>query len=690
MAKARTFTIRIVGDAKDAQRALKGIGVSARGMSGALAPATLGLGKLFGAAAGVIGFTAITRSISGMVSAAYESQKVLKQTEAIVKATGFAAGMTATDVASLADALSKKVGMDDEAIQTSLNLLLTFKQVRNELGEGNDVFDRAAQAALDLGNVFGSTDAAAVQLGKALSDPVRGVTALRRSGINFTQAQQDTIKALVASNDLLSAQKLILQEVESQVGGTAEATATSADRFKVAFENIKENIGTLLLPALESFANYMINTVLPFVQQVIDAFNEGGLAGALDVAAGAFLNFTTNGGTAAEVVSGLLGILAGAATAWIVYSVATTAAAIATVGLSAAIASIPVIGQIAVIIGLIVAGLTYLILKSQGFRDIMKVVWNAIVEFVETSLNTVLGALEILANGFVDAINLLIKAYNKIPFRDNIDEIKDVNFQLSINALKFDDAAKSVDDYYQSMMRIRSSSAYSPFGQMVADHKANAEAAAKAAEANDGLAKSIGGVGSSVPDEKPIERFFKAMREAADKAAESFRDFRDDIAKSINGLLDLGDAFDLAGTGKGMVRAFTQQGKDILNYAKNLATLQREGLGQPALQQILGMNLSDGSAIAQALVDGGIQDIRQINRVFGQVAQAGMQLGTQFATAVNPYGAQIAAQQDVTNQTVNNTFNVNVVSNDPNAVVNALRKYQRQNGAIPIRTTGAA
>ena len=688
MAKARTFTIRIVGDAKDAQRALKGIGVSAKGMSGALAPATLGLGKLFGAAAGVIGFTAITRSISGMVSAAYESQKVLKQTEAIVKATGFAAGMTATDVASLADALSKKVGMDDEAIQTSLNLLLTFKQVRNELGEGNDVFDRAAQAALDLGNVFGSTDAAAVQLGKALSDPVRGVTALRRSGINFTQAQQDTIKALVASNDLLSAQKLILQEVESQVGGTAEATATSADRFQVAFENIKENIGTLLLPALESFANYLQNTVLPFVQQVIDAFSEGGLAGALSVAAGAFLNFTTNGGTAAEVVSSLLALLAGGAAAWLAYTAGTIAATIATYGLSAAIASIPVIGQIAVIVGLIIAAFTYLILKSQEFRDTMKQVFNGLVTLIEGALNGILFVLETAINAFADAINLLIKAYNKIPFLGDVDEFDDINLQVDFTAAKFGNAANAVQGYALSAEQ-------AAYATSILDNELEAlvgipaiKELAGAYEATDKFKSSLAGVGSSVPDEKPIERFFKAMREAADKAAESFRDFRDDIAKSISGLLDLGDAFDIGG-GKGMVRAFTQQGKDVLNYAKNLATLQREGLGQPALQQILGMNLSDGSAIAQALVDGGIKDIRQINRVFGQVAQAGMELGTQFATAVNPYGAQIAAQQDVTNQTINNTFNVVVNSNDPNATVRAVRRYQNANGAIPIRTVGA-
>ena len=688
MAGVRTFKIRIVGDAKQAQKALQGVGVSAKGLTGSLAPATAGLTKLFAATAGVVGFATITRSIGGMVSSAYESQKVLKQTEAIIRSTGGAAGMSAKDIADLADSLSKKVGVDDEAIQSSLNLLLTFKQVRNEFGEGNKIFDRAAQAALDLGNVFGSVDSAALQLGKALSDPVRGMTALRRSGINFTQAQQDQIKALVESNDVLSAQKLILDEIESQVGGTAEATATSADRFGVAFENIRENIGTLLLPAMESFANYMISTVLPFVQQLIDAFKEGGLAGALDVAAGAFLNFTTNGGTAAEVVSGLLGILAGAATAWIVYSVATTAAAIATMGLSAAIASIPVIGQIAVIIGLIIAGFTYLILKSQAFRDMMKQVWNAIVTFVETSLNIVLGALEILANGFIAAINLLIKAYNKIPFLDNVDELDYVNWAIDLTGAKFANAANGVQSY--ALSAEQAAYASDILGNELAA-LAGIPAVAELADgykATEGFKSSLSSIGSSAPDEKPIERFFKAMREGADKAAEAFRDLRDDIAKSISGLLDLGDAFDLAGTGKGMVRAFTQQGKQILNYAKNLAILQREGLGQPALQQILGMNLSEGAAIAQSLVDGGIKDIRQINRVFGQVAQAGMELGTQFATAVNPYGAQIAAQQDVTNQTVNNTFNVVVNSNDPTAVVNALRTYQRQNGSVPIKVSG--
>ena len=166
-------------------------------------------------AAGAIGFK--------LASAAYESQKVMAQTEAIIKATGGAAGITATQVSKLSETLSMQIGVDDELIQKSANLLLTFKQIQNQTGENNNVFDRAVMAAQDLGNVFGSADAAALQLGKALSNPEKGITALARSGINFTEQQKAQIKTLVASGDVLGAQKIILAEIEAQVGGTAAA-----------------------------------------------------------------------------------------------------------------------------------------------------------------------------------------------------------------------------------------------------------------------------------------------------------------------------------------------------------------------------------------------------------------------------------------------------------------------------------
>lgn len=186
------------------------------------------------------------------VGEARESQKVGAVTEQIIKSTGSAANVTADEVGNLATAISNKSGVDDEAIQSGANLLLTFKNVANQAGDGANVFDRATQAAADLSAAgFGSMDGAARQLGKALNDPVAGISALARSGVTFTDQQKEQIATLVESGNVLDAQKIILAEVESQVGGAAEASATAGEKMSVAFGNFKETLGTALLPAID-------------------------------------------------------------------------------------------------------------------------------------------------------------------------------------------------------------------------------------------------------------------------------------------------------------------------------------------------------------------------------------------------------------------------------------------------------
>lgn len=260
-------------------------------------------------------FSAIGAGVAGiiggkLVSAAYESQKVMKQTEAIIKATGGAARITAKQVADLSGRLSEQVGVDDELIQSSANLLLTFKQIQNQVGENNNIFDRALQSSLDLGNVFGSVDAAAMQLGKALSDPVRGITALRRAGINFTDQQRDQIKTLVASGKTLEAQKLILAEVESQVGGTAAATATGFDRMKVALENVAERLGELLIPYVERFANFVNTTVVPVLNQFSDIVGEKGIGAGFEFLTGKIIGSIWNMGNLGKAIIGVTGAFA--------------------------------------------------------------------------------------------------------------------------------------------------------------------------------------------------------------------------------------------------------------------------------------------------------------------------------------------------------------------------------------------
>lgn len=278
------------------------------------------LGKLTaigGGIAGVIG--------GNLVAAAYESQKVLKQTDAIITATGSAAGMTAKDVQKLADSLSMKTGIDDEAIQTSLNMLLTFKQVRNEAGKGNDVFNRASMAMLDLANVFGSSDAAAKMLGKALSDPVKGVTALQRAGVNFSAQQREQIKSLVDTGKVLEAQKLILAEVESQVGGTAAAGATAFDKMKVAVGNVQETLGGLLLPYVEQLATYVATNVIPIFERFADVVGKNGVGAGINYLIGSVISGIWNMGKLGKTIM----IVAGAVTALKVATVTYRSAMVA-------------------------------------------------------------------------------------------------------------------------------------------------------------------------------------------------------------------------------------------------------------------------------------------------------------------------------------------------------------------------
>jgi hypothetical protein len=286
------------------------------------------LGKNFakfgGIAAGVAGVVG-----GSLVKAAYESQKVMKQTEAIVAATGGAAGMTAKQVANFAESLSVKTGIDDEAIQSSLNLLLTFKQVRNEVGKGNDIFNRASMAALDLGNVFGSTDAAAKMLGKALSNPVKGINALQRAGVNFSDQQKEQIKTLVATGKTLEAQKMILKEVESQVGGTAVAGATGFDRMRVALGNAAEDLGTVLIPYVERFANFVIDKVVPVIEQFSTILGNRGLGGAFNYLVGSIVRGVWNMGNMGKTITVIIGLFGALKVAVITYTAVQTALTIA-------------------------------------------------------------------------------------------------------------------------------------------------------------------------------------------------------------------------------------------------------------------------------------------------------------------------------------------------------------------------
>ena len=160
------------------------------------------------------------------------------QLNAALKSTAGAAGQSAEALNRQAQALSYVSRFDDDAITGAQALLLTFTKI------GGDTFPQATEAVLNVAQAM-NTDlkSAAIQVGKALNDPIQGVSALARSGIQFTEAQKEVIAKLVETNKLAEAQAIILQELNVQFGGQAAAAAAT---FGGAIAQLNNELGNLL------------------------------------------------------------------------------------------------------------------------------------------------------------------------------------------------------------------------------------------------------------------------------------------------------------------------------------------------------------------------------------------------------------------------------------------------------------
>jgi hypothetical protein len=158
-------------------------------------------------------------------------------------------------VSAYAESLEKTVAVDADVIKATQTKLATFSNLTKTVGKAGGAFDRATVAALDMAAAgFGTAEGNAVQLGKALQNPIKGITALAKSGVDFTEQEKEKIKVLTESGNLLGAQEIILKAVENQVGGTAENSASSFDKLKFALAGVSDTFGDVLLPVIDALA----------------------------------------------------------------------------------------------------------------------------------------------------------------------------------------------------------------------------------------------------------------------------------------------------------------------------------------------------------------------------------------------------------------------------------------------------
>jgi hypothetical protein len=229
-------------------------------------------GKTAALVAGAAALGGLAKTIQIGTQEFMEQQKVAAQTGAVLKSTGGIANVTSKQMENLSESLMRKSGVDDEAIQSGQNLLLTFTKIRNETGKGNDIFNQATKATLDLSVAMGKDlSSSAILVGKALNDPVKGATALSRAGVQLTKGQKDQIQAFVDSGRVLEAQKIILAELTTQFGGSAEAAGKTLpgqlNILKQTFSNLAGDLVSRFLPSLTGVAQRLTDFIGKFAAQ---------------------------------------------------------------------------------------------------------------------------------------------------------------------------------------------------------------------------------------------------------------------------------------------------------------------------------------------------------------------------------------------------------------------------------------
>jgi len=263
-----------------------------------------GILKGFGATLlAAFSFQAIKGFFTSSISAFQSQEKAVAKVNQALKSTQNAVGKTSEELQKMASDLQGTTLFGDEDILNNATAqLLTFTNI------AGSNFDRTQKVALDLATVLdGDLKSASIQLGKALNDPVANLSALSRSGIQFSESQKQVIKSLTESGKLAEAQTVILDELERQYGGQAEAAAEAdggLTQLSNAFGDFKEKAGKAILEGLKPFIKGLKEFFASITEKDIDNF--------------------------IKLLSNLGKILLLAAKAWGAYTVATKAAQAAT------------------------------------------------------------------------------------------------------------------------------------------------------------------------------------------------------------------------------------------------------------------------------------------------------------------------------------------------------------------------
>jgi len=407
----------------------------------------------------VQGLNAIKQAFSEAIADADLYEKTIAKTNAVIESTGNVAGISTKALLDQATALEQLSAVDENVILNGENIIATFTQIRNVAGEGNDIFNQTTKAALDLSVALGQDmQSSAIQLGKALNDPIKGVSALQRVGVTFDAQQKQMIKTMVEAGDTLGAQKVILAEVNREFGGAAKA---AGDTFGGAVTRAKDKVQDFTRDALLTIQPILLNvgkaigelfnTYLAPLFKWLTKNKEAIIAfGAVILTAITALKLYHAALAIGKVIQELYAVatvlMKGAQLASIA---STNGMAASMLALNAAMRANP-IGIVITAIALLAAGFVILWNKSEGFRSAMIKVFQVLVNGAGYIVGAIGKLLELASKipGIGDKFKGIASAVNDAAndvrkFGDNLNKLKDTKIALPSFGTKTENKGKS-------------------------------------------------------------------------------------------------------------------------------------------------------------------------------------------------------------------------------------------------------
>lgn len=281
--------IKISADAKNAVKAFDEVKSKTADLQDSLNKASL-----IGAAA----FAALSAEVFLSVSAFSEAEASSNALSQALQNQGIFTNELRQQYDQYADAVSAKTGIDDDQITKAQAIAQGY------LGQ-TKITEDLTQAIADLSVKYGSTEAAATAIGKAIGT---STNALAKEGITFREGATEAEKYAA-----------VLEQVTIRYGGQAEAANKASfgvNGLKVAFGNLQEGIGARFAPVVEIAANALKRVIEfandnPIILDLAAAFIAAGIAvgGLVAIAAPLFAAFTGISAAAAAMGVGLGALL---------------------------------------------------------------------------------------------------------------------------------------------------------------------------------------------------------------------------------------------------------------------------------------------------------------------------------------------------------------------------------------------